>query len=66
MTNEERAKQEQIAMNEQMARMYAGLGELKELLSDGCVFVGTIDDYLDGMCGKIEENKTKAEGDTNA
>lgn len=66
MTNEERARREQIAMNEQMAKMYAGLEELRELLGDGCVFVGTVDDYLDGMCGKIEENKTKAEDKENA
>lgn len=51
MSNEERIRQEQIAMNEQMTRMYAELGQLKEVLGNGCMFAGTIDDYLDDMCG---------------
>lgn len=43
MTNEEKKRLEETAMNDQFSRMHEGLGELKKLLGDGCMFAGTVE-----------------------
>lgn len=63
MTNEERAMREMAA---QEKAMHDSLKQLEKILGPGAIFIGTVDEFLDDMCGSEKEEEKKAEDKENA